>query len=63
MKPGTVMVMRIYQAVIWTSDDEPEQRVTVSAESWEDARAFLEQEFGVGTVLFMYNEQDASKPR
>lgn len=57
------MVMRIYKAMIWRSDNKPGERVSVAADSLSDARAQLEREYGVGTVFDLHNEEDASKPR
>jgi hypothetical protein len=56
--------LREYLAMIWTSDpNRPGQRVTVLAESLDDARKKLEEEYGKGNIYYLRNEEDANKPR
>jgi hypothetical protein len=55
---------RVYVAIIWTSDpNRPGQRVSVLAESLDDAMKKLEAEHGEGNVFNLHNEDDAKKPR
>jgi hypothetical protein len=53
--------LREYQAV--STSREPAVRVSVFAESLEDAKTKLEAEHGAGTVWIVWNEEDAQKPR
>lgn len=63
MKPSDDHV-KLYRAMIWTRDpDCPGQRVSVPAQSLEEAKAKLEAEYGDGNVFDLHNEEDASRPR
>jgi hypothetical protein len=57
--------MKVYRAMIWPADrrDEPGLRVTVSAESLDEARSKLEALHGQGTVFDLPAEDDATRPR
>ena len=55
--------MKIYKAMIWKTDSEPGLRVSVTADSPEEARKVLEAEWGEGTVYDLRNEEDAERPR
>jgi phage gp46-like protein len=52
-----------YKAMIWATPSSVGKRVTVIAESLDDARLKLEREYGEGTVFDLHNEIDASTPR
>lgn len=55
---------REYHAIIWTKDPkEPGRRVSVLATSLEEAKSDLEAEYGVGTVYYLRNLEDADRPR
>ena len=50
--------------MIWEDDlQKPGQRVTVSAESLDDAMKQLEAKYGEGRVFNLHNEEDAARPR
>jgi hypothetical protein len=53
---------RTYVAMVWIGD-EPARRVSVLAESLEDASDKLNTEFGSGNVFDLHNEDDAQRPR
>jgi hypothetical protein len=56
--------MKTYKAIVWESDPQkPGQRVTVMAESLDDAKKQLEVTYGEGCVISLYNEDDAARPR
>jgi hypothetical protein len=56
--------VKVYKAIIWVDDpNEPGQRVSVLAESADDARKKLEAEYGEGHVFNLHNEEDVSRPR
>jgi hypothetical protein len=56
--------MKIYKAMIWVDDpNEPGRRVSVLAESLDDARKRLEAEHGEGHVFYLHSEEDAERPR
>lgn len=52
-----------YKAMIWETPSSVGKRVTVIAESLDDARLKLEGEHGEGTVFDLHNENEASTPR
>lgn len=54
---------KTYIAIIWKTPTIVGKRVTIVAESLDDARLKLEVEFGEGTVFNLHNEIDASMPR
>jgi hypothetical protein len=54
---------KTYIAVIWEPPTSVGKRVTVVAESLDDALLKLEEEFGKGKVFNLHNEIDASMPR
>jgi hypothetical protein len=57
-------VLREYKAMISeVGSDKWTARTTVLAESPEEAREKLEAEYGEGTVFYLHNEEDASRPR
>jgi hypothetical protein len=49
--------------MIWETPSSVGRRVTVIAESLDDARLKLEVEFGEGRVFDLHNEIDASMSR
>ncbi len=56
--------MKAYKAMIWDDDPEkPGRRVSVLAESLDDAKKKLEEEYGEGHVFYLHNEEDAARPR
>lgn len=56
--------VKTYKAVIWKAGSgEPGRRVSVTAESLDDARARLEAIYGSNTVCDLHNEEDAARPR
>ena len=56
--------MKTYKAIIWKDrSNEPGQRVSVEANSLEDAQRLLEEEYGKGSVFALHNEADAARPR
>ena len=56
--------MKTYKAMIWDDDPEkPGRRVSVLAESHNDAKKKLEAEYGEGHVFYLRNEEDAARPR
>ena len=53
-----------YQAIVWKDgSDRPGQRVSVVAETLEDAKEKLEAEYGAGNVFDLHNAEDATRPR
>jgi hypothetical protein len=54
--------MKTYVGYIWIGD-EPGIRLSVSAQSSHEARAAVEAEYGEGHFVYLWNEDDASKPR
>ena len=56
--------MKLYKAMIWTAgQDQPGQRVSVLADSLEEALEQLEAEHGEGCVFDVHNDEDAGRPR
>lgn len=56
--------MKIYKAMIWKDGpDEPGQRVSIEANSLDEAQRLLEDEYGKGSVFGLHNEADADRPR
>jgi hypothetical protein len=56
--------MKTYKAMIWENDPQkPGLRVTVLAESLDDAKKQLEARYGEGRVFDLHNEEDAARPR
>lgn len=56
--------MKTYKAMIW--EDYPRkhgERVTVLAESLDEAKKQLEAKYGEGRVYDLHNEVDADRPR
>lgn len=49
--------------MIWETPQSIGKRVTVTAESLDDARRKLEEEFGKGTAFDLHSAIDASMPR
>jgi hypothetical protein len=54
---------RTYKAMIWETPSSIGKRVTVTAESLDNARRKLEEEFGKGAVFDLHSEVDASMPK
>jgi hypothetical protein len=56
--------MKTYKAMIWEDDpNKPARRVSIIAESLDDAMKQLEEEYGGGHVFNLHNEEDAARPR
>ncbi|WP_426525385.1 hypothetical protein [Bradyrhizobium sp. McL0615] len=56
--------MKTYEAMVWEDNlEKPDRRVTLAAESLDDAKRQLEEKFGKGHVFNLHNEEDAKKPR
>lgn len=55
--------MKEYKAIVWTSDDKPGQRLTLMAESSDEAGRKLRAEYGEDAVFTCWNEDDARRPR
>jgi hypothetical protein len=56
--------MRGYKAIVWvTNPNKPGQRVSLWAESLEEASKQIDDKFGEGAVITFWNEEDAAKPR
>ncbi len=56
--------MKRYEAIIWVQgSDDAGRRVSVEAESLEQAKAELEVQYGEGNVFNLHSEGDASRPR
>ena len=56
--------MKAYVATVWPNGpDEPGQRVSVEADSLEEAREQLEAEYGEGSVFDLRNAEDAAHRR
>ena len=50
--------------MIWEDDSrKPGRRVSVLAESLDQAKEQLEKEYGEGHVFDLHNEEDAARPR
>jgi hypothetical protein len=57
-------MMKTYKAMIWEDDQhKPGRRVSIIAESLDDAMKQLEEEYGKGHVFNLHNEEDAARPR
>ncbi|MDE0838358.1 MAG: hypothetical protein OSB41_04820 [Kiritimatiellae bacterium] len=56
--------MKLYRAIIWVhNSDQPGQRVSVLAETLDEAMEKLEVKYGEGNVFDLHNEEDAAQPR
>jgi hypothetical protein len=55
--------IKTYKAMIWDDPSKPGRRVSVLAESLDDAKRQLEAEYGEGHVFDLHNEEDAARPR
>jgi hypothetical protein len=56
--------MKTYSAIIWDDDPQkPGRRVSVFAESLQEAKERLEEEYGEGHVFNLHNEEDAGRAR
>lgn len=56
--------VKTYKAMVWREGpNEPGRRVSVVADSLEEARQLLEDEYGKGSVFDLHNEADADRPR
>lgn len=58
-----VASLRPYVALISTDPAQPAKRVTVLAQSLDDAMEQLEARHGKGTVFDLHSEEDAERPR
>jgi len=53
---------RPYKAIVWVGEESGE-RVEVFAFDFEEARSMIEEIYGSETVVSVWNEEDANKPR
>jgi hypothetical protein len=60
---GTMVVVKIFKAIVWPRDDEPGIRTTYLAETVADAEKQLHTEYGEDIVFTMHNEEDAERLR
>ena len=59
-----IMSLRPYQALISKpGSDSIDARAEVMAANLEDAKVKLEAQYGTGSVLSLWIEEDASRPR
>lgn len=57
-------IEKLYKAIVWSKGpNEPGMRVSVMATDPIQARALLEQQYGVGTVFFVRNDDEAKSRR
>jgi hypothetical protein len=55
---------RLYQAVVWKlGSEQPGERISIAAESLEDAERQIRELYGNDVAFSLYNEQDANKVR
>lgn len=54
--------MRPYKAIVWVRD-EPGERVSLLAESPDQAKQELRARYGEDIVITLWNEEDAARPR
>jgi hypothetical protein len=54
--------LREYVGIIWIAD-RPGERFRVSARSLTEAKEKVEQTYGEGHVISLYNEDDADRAR
>jgi hypothetical protein len=52
-----------YKAIVWSGDERPGERLTVLAETLEEARQKLVADYGPKATISVWNEEDASRPR
>jgi hypothetical protein len=56
--------MKQYDAIIWPEDPiQPGERITIIANSVDEARAKIEEQYGKGRVYTVKNKEEASRPR
>ena len=55
--------MKLYQALVGEPDSDKGRRVSIYAPDIQEAKRLLEEEYGEGNVVSVWNEEDASKPR
>ena len=54
--------LKEYVGMIWIGD-QPGKRLRLSAHSLAEAEEAVEQTYGQGHVISLYNEDDANRPR
>jgi hypothetical protein len=54
--------MKLYNAVVWVRD-EPGERVSLRAESPDEARRELKARYGDDAVVTLSDDDEAAKPR
>jgi len=55
--------MKEYQAVVGTDDELPGERITLLAETLEEARQKLAIDYGPNATMSLWNEDDANRLR
>jgi hypothetical protein len=55
--------MKEYRAIVWTDDELPGERVTLLAETLEEARQKLVAEYGPKATISLWSEDDANRYR
>jgi hypothetical protein len=59
-----VVAVKRFRAMIWEEGtEEAGKRVSLEAESLNQARHELEAQYGEGSVFDLHDEEDASRPR
>ena len=55
--------MREYKAVVWVDDETTGKRITLLAETLDEAQKKLREEFGQKATISLWNDDDANRPR
>jgi hypothetical protein len=55
--------VREYKAIVWTDDESSGKRLTLLAETLQEASKKLRDEYGPTATISLWNEEDARKPR
>jgi hypothetical protein len=55
--------VREYKAIVWTDDESSGKRITLLAETLEEAQTKLRDEYGLTATISLWNEDDAHRPR
>jgi hypothetical protein len=61
--PSTRLACRICEAIICAGSVKSRQRTSILAEHLAAAKELLEKEYGKGSVLSLWNKEDAEQPR
>lgn len=54
--------MKVFRAIVWIGE-EPGERVTVRADTLDEASRQLEAEYGKDAVISLWDDADAERPR